>query len=87
MAGFDASPHTLYDAVGGPAFVAPARDEGTSNFDASLIIGYAADPVPGIDHLATVTTAAYARPMDGLRVEFVVPVHGSSSGLTSAATR
>ena len=77
MAGFDASPYVLFDAYGGPAYIAPARDAGTSKFDASLIIGVTADATPEVDHLATVTTAVYARPLDGLRLEFVLPVHGS----------
>ncbi len=78
MAGFDANPYALYDAYGGPAFVAPARDAGTKVFDGSLIVGYAANPAPDIDHLATITTAIYARPINGVRAEFVVPVNGSS---------
>lgn len=90
MAGYDASPHTLYDAVGGPAFVSPARDEGAAKFDASLILGYAADPAPDVEHLATVTTALYARPMEGLRVEFVVPVlgtYGAASAISAGDIR
>lgn len=78
MSGFDANPYALYDAYGGPAFVAPAHDPGSKKFDATLMVGYAAEPVPGMDHLATVTTAVYGRPMPGVRAEFVVPVHGSA---------